>query len=146
MWKDFKTFVAQGNMMSLAIGIIVGTAFGQVVATLVNDVIMPPIGLLLGRVAFSNLYIDLSSRRYPTLASAQAAGAPTIAYGLFINSVIDFLIVAAVVFLAVRWLTALSRPKPAAAATTTCPYCVSIIPAQATRCPSCTSHLKPTPT
>jgi large conductance mechanosensitive channel len=144
MWNDFKTFIARGNVMDLAIGIIIGSAFGQVVSTLVNNIVMPPIGLFLGRVDFSSLYINLSPHRYASLTAAQAAGAPVIAYGLFINTLIDFFIVAAVVFLAVRWINSLQRPKPAAAATTkTCPYCVSVIALQASRCPACTSQLDP---
>lgn len=139
MWKDFKTFIAQGNVMNLAIGIIIGGSVGQVVSTLVDNVIMPPIGLLLGPVAFSSLYINLSDHRYPSYAAAKAAGAPTIAYGLFINSLIDFIIVALVIFIAIRWLSHLSKSAPT---TKSCPYCFSAVAVQATRCPQCTSMLK----
>lgn len=142
MWRDFKSFIARGSVLDLAIGIIIGGAFGNVVSTLVNNVLMPPIGLLLGRVDFSKLYVNLSSHRYPTLAAAQAAGAPTIDYGLFINTIIDFLIVAAVIFLTIRWLGHLERPKAPPVTTKSCPYCCSAIPLPATRCPQCTSELK----
>lgn len=144
MWQDFKTFIAQGNVMGLAIGIIIGGAFGTVVSTLVNNVVMPPIGLLIGRVDFSSLFINLSSHPYPSYRAAQAAGAPIIAYGLFINSLIDFLIVALVIFFAIRWLSKLQRSKTPT--TMPCPYCLSTIPAKATRCPQCTSHLPPAST
>jgi large conductance mechanosensitive channel len=145
MWKDFKAFAMRGNVIDLAIGIIIGTAFGAVVNSLVKDIIMPPIGLGLGRVNFSDLYINLSSTKYPTLADAQAAGAPTINYGTFINTVISFIIVALAVFLLVRAinrLTAKPAPAPAAPTTKVCPFCGSTIPIQATRCPFCTSHLE----
>ena len=131
----------RGNVLDLAVAVIVGAAFGQVVSGLVNDVIMPPIGLLIGRINFSNLYWNLSSVHYPTLAKAQAAGAPVIAYGLFLNAVLTFLIVAAVIFLIVRQVNRFRKPAAAAPATKTCPYCQLNIPLQATRCPNCTSAL-----
>lgn len=141
MWNDFKAFLMRGNVLDLAVAVIVGAAFGQVVSGLVNDVIMPPIGLLIGRINFSNLYWNLSSVHYPTLAKAQAAGAPVIAYGLFLNAVLTFLIVAAVIFLIVRQVNRFRKPAAAAPATKTCPYCQLTIPLQATRCPNCTSAL-----
>ena len=142
VWKDFKTFLSRGNILDLAIGIVIGTAFGQIVSTLVNNVIMPPIGLLLARADFSNFYINLSNHHYASYAAAQAAGAPVIAYGLFINTLIDFMIVALVIFLAMRWIQRMQRPKAAdPAATQNCPYCLSAIPLQATRCAYCTSEL-----
>lgn len=147
MLEEFKKFALRGNVLDLAIGIIIGTAFGKIVTSLVNDILMPPIGLLLGKVDFSNLFIDLSGQGYPSLAAAQAAGAPTINYGLFINTVIDFIIVAFVIFLLVRQVNRLmAPPAPAPAAPTTkeCPYCLSTIPIQATRCAYCTSELKAT--
>jgi large conductance mechanosensitive channel len=145
MWNDFKAFLMRGNVLDLAVAVIVGAAFGQVVSGLVNDVIMPPIGLIIGRINFSSLYWNLSSTAYPSLAKAQAAGAPVIAYGLFINAVITFLIVAAVVFLIVRQVKRMQRPAPAAAPTTKpCPFCQLDIPLQATRCPNCTSELEKT--
>ncbi len=144
MLKEFKEFVLRGNVVDMAVGIIIGTAFGRIITSLVNDILMPPIGLLLGRVDFSNLFISLSGR-YASLAEAQAAGAPTINYGLFINTMLDFIIVALVIFLLVRQVNRLRRPAPAAPAEPTtreCPYCLSTIPLKATRCPHCTSQLE----
>ena len=142
MLKEFKDFVMRGNLLELAVAFILGVAFGRVVTSLVNDVIMPPIGLLLGGVDFSNLFINLSKTSLSTLAEAQAAGAPTINYGVFILTVLDFVIVAFVVFMLVRAVNRMQRPKPAAPTTRACPYCLSIIPLQATRCPHCTSELR----
>jgi len=145
MWKEFKEFVSRGNVLDLAVGIIIGVAFGKIVTSLVNDIIMPPIGLLLGKVDFNNLFINLSDKPYATLAAAKEAGAATISYGVFINTVIEFIIVALVIFLLVRQINKLMRkPEAAPAAPTTkeCPYCYSTIPIKATRCPSCTSEFK----
>ena len=142
MLREFKAFVMRGNLLELAVAFILGVAFGRVVTSLVNDVIMPPIGLALGGVDFSNLFINLSKTRYPTLAEAQAAGAPTLNYGLFILTVLDFVIVALVVFVLVRAVNRMQRPKPVAPTTKECPYCLSIIPLKATRCPNCTSELR----
>src|SRR5246127_3719195 len=124
MFKEFKEFVMRGNVLDLAVGIIIGAAFGKIVTSLVNDIVMPPIGLLLGKVDFANLFIDLSGGHYPTVAAAKAAGAATINYGLFLNAVVDFVIVAFVIFLVVRQANRLKR-QPAAAAPTTkdCPFC-----------------------
>jgi large conductance mechanosensitive channel len=141
MWRDFKAFIARGNVLQLAVAFIVGAAFNQVVSGLVNDLIMPPVGLIVGRVDFSNLYWNLSSARYPTLAKAQAAGAPIIAYGSFINTLLTFLIVAAAMFLLVRLAERLQRPAAAPATTKLCPFCQLDIPLAATRCPYCTSSL-----
>ncbi len=144
MWKEFKEFALRGNVIDMAVGIIIGGAFGKIVSSLVNDVLMPPIGLLLGKVDFSNLYINLSGVRYASLAEAKAAGAPTINYGAFLTTVIDFLIVAFVIFLVVRAINRLRRERPAAAPaplTKECPYCHSVIHIKATRCPHCTSEL-----
>jgi large conductance mechanosensitive channel len=140
MVKEFKAFILRGNVVDLAVGVIIGAAFGKITGSLVNDVLMPPIGLVLGKVDFSNLYIDLSGKGYPSLAAAKAAGAPTINYGVFINSVIDFLIVALLVF----WLVHLAQklvPKVPPPATKDCPRCCESMPAKATRCPHCTSEL-----
>lgn len=143
MLKEFKEFIMRGNVMDLAVGVIIGGAFGKIVSSLVTDVIMPPIGLLLHGVDFSNLFISLNGQVYATLAEAQQAGAPTLNYGSFINNVIDFLIVALVIFFMVRAINQLYKPAPAAAPTTkTCPYCYSAIPIKATRCPNCTSEIK----
>jgi large conductance mechanosensitive channel len=142
MWKEFKQFIARGNVIDLAVAVIIGAAFGKTVTSLVNDILMPPIGLLLGNVDFTNLFITLSGGSYATLAEAQAAGAATINYGVFINTVIDFLIVAFAIFLLVRQVNRLKKPAPPAEPTTkACPYCLSEIPIKATRCPHCTSEL-----
>ena len=143
MIKEFKAFAMRGNMLDLAIGIILGGAFGKIITSLVKDVIMPPVGLLLGRVDFASLYVSLTGVRFASLAEAQAAGAPTINYGLFLNTIIDFILVALVIFLLVRQVNRLSpKPAPASPATTRdCPHCLSSIPLKATRCPCCTSQL-----
>lgn len=145
MLKDFKAFVMRGNVLDLAVGFIMGAAFGTIVTSLVNDVIMPPIGLALGKVDFSSLYVLLApggkaAPPYGSLADAKAAGAVTLNYGVFVNSVVSFLIVAFVVFLLVRAVTKLQKPDPAAPPTTkACPACAMSIPIQASRCPHCTS-------
>jgi len=146
MFKEFKEFAMKGSLLDLAIGFIMGGAFGKIVTSLVNDVIMPPIGLLLGKVDFSSLFINLSGKPYATLAEAKAAGAATINYGLFVNVFIDFLIVALVMFLLIKQVNKLRRKQaeaPAVPTTKECPFCFSIIPIKAVRCPSCTSQLKP---
>ncbi len=144
MLKEFKNFAMRGNVLDLAIGVILGGGFGKIVTSLVNDILMPPIGLALGKVDFSNLYIDLSGGHYASLAAAKAAGAATINYGSFLNTVIDFLIVSFVIFLIIRQINRLKKPepKPAEPATKECPYCLTSIPKKATRCPACTSELK----
>jgi large conductance mechanosensitive channel len=143
MWKEFREFALRGNVVDLAIGVIIGAAFGKIVTSFVNDVLMPPLGLLLGRVDFSNLFINLSSQHYATLAEAKQAGAATLNYGAFINTVIDFTIVAFAIFLLIQQINRLTRREKVAEAPTTkpCPYCATQIPLLATRCPSCTSHL-----
>ena len=141
MFKEFKEFVMRGNVMDLAIGIIIGAAFGKIITSFVSDILMPPIGLLLGNVDFSNLYFNLSGGHYDTLKAAKDAGAVTINYGLFLGTVIDFLVVAFVIFIVIRQINRLKR-KPEEAATHDCPFCLSNIPIKATRCPHCTSELK----
>ena len=144
MLKEFKTFAMRGNVLDMAVGIILGAAFGRIITSLVNDIVMPPIGLVLGRVDFSSLFLNISGKSYATLVEAHAAGAPTINYGVFLNTVLDFLIVAFAIFLLVRQINRWSKPAPAAApATKDCPYCLSAIPIKATRCPHCTSTLTP---
>jgi large conductance mechanosensitive channel len=144
MLKQFKEFAMRGNVVDLAIGIIIGGAFGKIVTSLVNDIIMPPIGLLLGKVDFTSLFINLSGTSYATLAAAKEAGAATINYGLFLNTVIDFIIVAFVVFLMVRQINRMKKPAvpaaPAEPTTKECPFCCSAIPIKASRCPNCTSE------
>jgi large conductance mechanosensitive channel len=145
MFKEFKEFAVKGNVLDLAIGVIIGAAFGKIVTSLVEDIIMPPVGLLLGHVDFSNLFINLSDKPYDSVAKAKAAGAPTLNYGIFLNNVLSFLIVAFVVFLIVRAVNRMRRgeEKPAAVPVVKeCPYCFSPIPIKATRCPQCTSELK----
>lgn len=142
MLKEFREFIMRGNVVDLAVGVIIGGAFGKIVSSLVTDVIMPPIGLLLNGVDFSNLFVSLTGQSYATLAEAQAAGAPTLNYGNFINSVIDFLLVGLVIFLLIRAINRLQRPAPAPEPSTKeCPFCFSVISVKATRCPSCTSQL-----
>ncbi len=149
MWQEFKKFALRGNMLDLAVGLIIGSAFGAIVTSLVKDVIMPPIGLLLGGVDFTNLYVLLRegdpAGPYAALADAQAAGAVSINYGAFINTIVSFIIIALAVFLLVRGVNKLlPQPAPAAAlATRECPYCLSAVPLKATRCPHCTSELPP---
>ena len=140
MFKEFKEFIAKGNAFDLAVGIVIGAAFGGIIASLVKDILMPPIGLLLGKVDFTNLFVTLTGVRHATLAEMQTAGAVTINYGLFINTVINFLIVGFAVFLTVKQVNRMRRPAEAPA-TKDCPYCYSAIPAQAKRCPQCTSEL-----
>jgi large conductance mechanosensitive channel len=146
MLKEFKEFAMRGNVLDMAVGIIIGAAFGKIVTSLVNDVIMPPIGLILGKVDFSDLFLPLPGQpHFNTLADAKKAGAAVISFGTFINTVIDFLIVALVVFLLVRQVNRMMKPKtaaPQAPSTKECPYCVSTIPIRATRCPQCTSELR----
>jgi large conductance mechanosensitive channel len=136
--KEFRDFAARGNVIDLAVGVIIGAAFGKIIASLVADIIMPPIGMVLGGVDFSNMFIALNGAHYATLADAKAAAAPTINYGLFINAVFEFLIVAFVIFLLVRQINRLKEPVPETPMRD-CPFCLSKIPAKATRCPHCTS-------
>jgi large conductance mechanosensitive channel len=143
MLKEFKAFILRGNVIDLAVAVIIGVAFGAVVTSLVKDVIMPPIGLLLGKIDFSSLYINLSGQAYASLADAQKAGAATINYGLFINTVINFVIIGLVLFFVIKAANATKKPAPAAAPTTKeCPFCYTAIPLKAKRCPNCTSELK----
>jgi large conductance mechanosensitive channel len=144
MLREFKAFVMRGNVVDLAVAVVLGAAFGAIVTSFVNDVLMPPLGLVLGRVNFTDLFVSLDGQSYPNLAAAKAAGAPSINYGVFINTVINFLIIAFAVFLLVRQINRLTpRPAPAAApATRECPYCASVIALKATRCPHCTSELR----
>jgi len=141
MFKEFKEFMMRGNVLDLAVGIVIGAAFGKIVTSFVSDILMPPIGLALGKVDFTNLFINLSGKPYATLAEAKAAGAATINYGVFLNTLIEFLIVAFAIFLVVRTANRLRRP-PEAPPSRECPYCLSSIPDKATRCASCTSDLK----
>src|SRR5258706_10867772 len=143
MLKEFKEFAMKGNVVDMAIGIIIGAAFGKIVSSLVGDVLMPPIGKLMGNLDFSNLFFALNGQAYDSLKAARDAGAPTINYGLFLNTVIDFIIVAFVIFMLVKQMNRLKKAEPAAAPVTKeCPYCLSQIALKATRCPGCTSEIK----
>ena len=143
MWKEFREFVMRGNVMDMAVGIIIGAAFGKIVASFVADILMPPLSLLLGSVSFSSLFLTLGGQSYATLEEARKAGAATLNYGMFIQTVVDFLIIAAAIFIMVKQVNRLKRPAPAAAPSTKeCAYCFSSIAIKATRCPNCTSELK----
>jgi large conductance mechanosensitive channel len=147
MIKEFKEFIMRGNVIDMAVGIIIGAAFGTIIKSLVDDVIMPPIGLLLGNIDFSNLFAVLkegakAAGPYETLVAAKAAGAVTVNYGFFINTIITFLIVAFCVFMLIKRINKMKEEAPADATTKECPYCISTIPVKAQRCPHCTSELK----
>lgn len=141
MLKEFKEFVMRGNVLDLAVAVVIGAAFGKIIASLVDDIIMPPIGLALGNVDFANLFVNLSGKDYPSVAAAKAAGAATLNYGIFFNTIFSFLIIAFVIFLLIRSYSKMQKPA-SAPATKDCPYCFSAIPIKATRCAHCTSELK----
>jgi large conductance mechanosensitive channel len=136
---EFKAFALRGNVLDMAVGVIIGGAFGKIVSSMVSDILMPPIGLLLGKVDFSSLFVNLSGQAYPSLAAAKAAGAPTINYGVFLQNVLDFLIIALVVFLVVKQVNRLQAQPAATPTTKECPHCAMAIPVRASRCPHCTS-------
>ena len=139
---EFKEFAVKGNVMDMAVGIIIGTAFGKIVSSLVSDVVMPPVGLALGGVDFSNMFITLSGQVYPSLEAAKAAGTVTMNYGVFINTIIQFVIVAFALFLMIKWINKLKKETPPPEPNTKkCPYCLSEIPIKATKCAHCTSAL-----
>ena len=145
MLEEFKKFAMRGNVVDLAVGIIIGGAFGKIVSSFVADILMPPLGKIMGKVDFTNLFIDLSGTGYTSLAEAKKAGAATINYGLFINSVVSFVIVAFCVFLLVRAMNRMRREEaapPAEPTTKDCPHCFSSIAIKATRCPQCTAEIK----
>ena len=142
MLKEFKEFAMRGSVIDLAVGVVIGAAFGKIVSSLVDDIIMPPIGRLVGHVDFSNLFVSLNGSHYDSLALAKAAGAPTVNYGLFLNNVVNFVIVAFAIFIVVQQMNRLKKPAPAAAPTTKpCPQCTMDIPLGAKRCPHCTAQL-----
>ncbi len=141
MLREFRDFAMRGNLLDMAIGIVIGAAFGRIISSLVGDIIMPPIGLALGGLDFANLFVALRGGPFPSVAAAKAAGAPTINYGIFVITIIDFIIVAFVIFLLVRQVNRMRRQAEAAPTTKSCPYCVSTIPLKAVRCPNCTSEL-----
>ena len=145
MLQEFKAFALKGSVVDLAVGVIIGAAFGKIVTSLVNDIVMPPIGMIIGRIDFKSLFVALNGQAYASLADAQKAGAPTINYGIFLNTILEFVIVAFVIFLMVRQINRLKTPAPAPPTEEArdCPFCVSRIPVKATRCPYCTSELGP---
>jgi large conductance mechanosensitive channel len=144
MFKGFREFIMRGNVLDLAVAVIIGAAFGKIVTSLVNDILMPPLGLALKNVDFNNLFIDLSGGHYATLALAKAAGDATINYGVFLNNLIDFLIVAFAIFLIIHAANKMKRaPAPVPPNTKECSYCHTSIPLAAARCPNCTSYLEP---
>jgi large conductance mechanosensitive channel len=142
MLKEFREFAMKGNVIDMAIGVIIGAAFGKIVTSLVSDILMPPLGLLMGKVDFSSLFINLSGQHYASLAAAKAAGAPTINFGVFFQTILDFGIVAFVIFLLVKQINRLKREPAAEPTAKECPHCLSSIPVRATRCAHCTSDLK----
>lgn len=145
MFKEFKDFAMRGNVLDMAIGIIIGGAFGKIVSSMVSDILMPPIGLLMGHVDFASLFINLSGQPQPSLAAAKAAGAPTVNYGVFVQTILDFVIIAFVIFMIVKQVNRLTKKPGAPPGPPTakdCPYCLSSIPIRATRCGHCTSEVK----
>lgn len=145
--SEFKEFAMKGNVVDLAVGVIIGGAFGKIVDSLVKDIVMPMVGRLLGGVDFKHLYINLGNKAFETLEAAEKAGAPIVKYGAFINTVVDFIIIAFAIFMAIKVMNRLKRaeeaaPAPAEPTTRECPHCLSVIPLKATRCPHCTSQLQ----
>lgn len=143
MLKEFKAFIMRGNVLDLAVALVIGVAFGKIITSFVEDVLMPPIGLLLGRVDFSSLFINLSGKAYATLAEAKAAGAPTINYGAFLNTIVMFVIIAFAIFMIIRLVAKMQKAKVEDPTTKDCPYCATSIPINAVRCGYCTSDLEP---
>jgi large conductance mechanosensitive channel len=144
VFNEFKQFIMRGNVVDLAVGVVIGAAFGKIVTSFVEDVLMPPIGLALGNVDFSNLFINLSGKDFPSVAAAKAAGAATLNYGIFFNNILNFLIIAFAIFLLIKQVNRLHQPEPAAAPPPTkdCHFCLSAVPIRATKCAHCTSELK----
>ena len=141
MLQEFKQFIMRGNVLDMAVGVIIGAAFGKIVSSFTSDILMPPLGLLLGKVDFSNLYINLSSVDYDSIAAAKEAGAPVIAYGVFLNTCLDFLIVASAIFILIKQVNRFMPKAPEPAAPRTCPYCKETVADDATKCPHCTSDI-----
>ncbi|HEY1232098.1 MAG TPA: large conductance mechanosensitive channel protein MscL [Candidatus Binatia bacterium] len=142
MFHEFREFIRRGNVVDLAVAVVIGAAFGKIVASFVEDILMPPIGVALGRVDFSNLFINLSGKEYSSVAAAKTAGAATLNYGIFINNILNFIIIAFAVFLLVRQINRMQTPAPAAAVTKDCPYCLSPVPVKAVKCAHCTSEIR----
>jgi large conductance mechanosensitive channel len=143
MFREFKEFITRGNVAELAVAVIIGAAFGKIVSSFVGDLLMPPIGLLLGKAEVGSLFVNLSGQHYPSIAAAKAAGAPTLNYGAFLQAIVDFLFVAFAVFLLIKQVTRLFPPAAPARTTRPCPLCLSNIPLKATRCAHCTAEIKP---
>lgn len=142
MMKEFKEFAVKGNVIDLAVAVIIGGAFGKVVTSFVSDIVMPPLGMIMGKVNFTDLFIDLSGKGFPSLKAAKDAGAPVISYGLFINTIIDFIIIAFVIFMVIKQINRFKKePVAAPPNTKDCPFCCTAIPIPAKRCPQCTSEL-----
>ena len=143
MYKEFKEFIMRGNVVDLAVAVVIGAAFGKIVTSFVEDILMPPIGLALGNADFSNLFINLSGKDYPSVVAAKAAGAATLNYGIFFNNILNFVIIAFAIFLLIKQINRMQKPAPSAApATRDCPYCLSAVPLKATKCAHCTAELK----
>jgi large conductance mechanosensitive channel len=144
VFNEFKQFIMRGNVVDLAVGVVIGAAFGKIVTSFVEDVLMPPIGLALGNVDFSNLFVNLSGKDFPSVAAAKAAGAATLNYGIFFNNILNFLIIAFAIFILIKQVNRLHQPEPAAAPPPTkdCPFCLSAVPIRATKCAHCTAELK----
>ena len=143
MYNEFKEFIMRGNVVDLAVAVIIGGAFGKIITSFVEDMLMPPIGLALGNVDFSNLFLNLSGKDYPSVAAAKAAGAATLNYGIFFNHIINFVIIAFAIFILIKQINRAQKPASAAAPVTKdCPYCLSAVPIKATKCAHCTSELK----
>jgi len=143
MLEQFRQFIRRGNVVDLAVAVVIGAAFGEIVTSFVDDILMPPIGVALGNVDFSNLFINLSGKEYSSVAVAKAAGAATLNYGIFINNILNFIIIAFAVFLLVRQINRMQTPAPApAAATKDCPYCLTPVPVKAVKCAHCTSEIR----
>jgi large conductance mechanosensitive channel len=143
MMQEFKEFAVKGNVVDLAVGVIIGGAFGKIVTSFVSDIVMPPLGMVMGKVNFTDLFINLSDTPYDSLKAAKDAGAPVISYGVFINTMIDFIIIAFVIFMVIKQINRLKKePAPAPPNTKDCPYCLSAVPMKATKCGFCTSDLK----
>lgn len=142
MWRDFKKFALKGNVIDLAVAVVIGGAFGKIVTSLVNDIIMPPLGLILGKVDFSELYINLGVKHYSSLSQAKEAGAPTINYGVFLNNILQFLIIAFSIFIVIKQLDRFKKKEEKIVTEKKCPYCFTNIHIKATRCPHCTSVIE----
>jgi large conductance mechanosensitive channel len=142
MFNEFKQFIMRGNVVDLAIAVVIGAAFGKIITSFVEDILMPPIGLALGNVDFSNLFINLSDKDFPSVAAAKAAGAATLNYGIFLNNILNFVIIAFAIFILVKQVNRLQKPAPAPPATKDCPHCLSPVPLKATKCAHCTSTLQ----